>query len=187
MAKLSEIAEIKAGYSFRNAVSSIENGDLPVIQFKDVNSLELKDLSKCALISSQKIKDSSLLKYNDILLSNRGNYKSTVFKSDKKCIASGVFFIIKVKNKKILPEYISTFLNLSEGQKVLYGIENKSGVNAITKSALEQIDIPLIPLKKQKNLIDLFLIYEKEINIMENIKKSKKQLINIILNKTIKE
>lgn len=187
MVKLKNISDIRMGYSFRESLSKAIIGELPVIQFKDLSCLYIEDLSSCLSISDDKIKHSHFLKFNDIVLSNRGNYKASIFKSNDKCIASGVFFIISIKNKEISPDYIAVFLNSSEGQKALSARQNSAGVQSIIRTELEQIDIPLIPLEKQKQIVELFLLYEKEVDTMEKIKQNRKKLINSILSQITKE
>ena len=187
MTKLVKIADLRMGYSFREGLSKMLHGELPVIQFKDISNLFIEDISTCSTISSEKIKSSHFLCPGDILLSNRGNYKASVFKCKEKCIASGVFFIINVKDQNFLPEYIAVFLNSNEGQKALSAKQNFAGVQSIIRSELEQIDIPLISMEKQKKLVELFLLYERESSIMEEIAQNRKKLINSILSQTIKE
>lgn len=187
MVKLAEIVDIRAGYSFRESLSKATSGELPVIQFKNISNLHISDISACSSVSDKKIKASHFLRLDDVLLSNRGNYKASVFKSNEKCIASGVFFILTVKNTNFLPEYIATFLNSVEGQNALSARQNSAGVPSIIRSELTQIDIPLISLDKQKQIVELFLLYEKEVDTMEKIKQNRKKLINSILSQTIKE
>ncbi|MBR1916138.1 MAG: restriction endonuclease subunit S [Alphaproteobacteria bacterium] len=187
MVKLIEIVDIRAGYSFREGLSKAESGDLPVVQFKDISNLYIDDVSACFSISDEKIKPSHLLRRGDVLLSNRGNYKATLFNTTAKSIASGVFFILTIKDKSFLPEYIATFLNSAEGQKALSERQNSAGMPSIIRSELEQIDIPFISLEKQRQIVELFMLYEKEVDTMEKIKQNRKKLVNSILSQIVKE
>ncbi len=187
MVKLTNIADIRAGFSFREGLSKTIAGELPVIQFKDVSNIYLDDVSSCLSISDKKIKPTHFLRFGDVLLSNRGTYKASVFKSKERCIASGVFFILTIKEKIFLPEYVAIFLNSNEGQKALFERQNSAGVQSIIRSELDQVEIPLVPIDKQKQIIDLFLLYERELNIMDNIKRKRKNMLNSILSQTIKE
>lgn len=185
--KIGEIAEIRTGYSFREAIVASENGDLPVIQFKDVGEIAVSSTKDCVYISSEKIKSSHFLKFNDVLLSNRGNYKSSVFKCHENCIASGVFFVLTLKNNEFLPEFVATYLNSSAGQKKLLSRQNKSGLKAIIRSELEQVELPNIPLEKQKQIVEFFSLYQKEVEIIEKIQQNKKKLVDFIISKEFKE
>lgn len=187
MVKLVDIAVIRAGYSFREGLSKVASGDLPVVQFKDIERASVDDLSTCVHISSEKIKSSHFLKFKDVLFSNRGNYKSAVFNVKFPCIASGVFFVMSVKNKRFLPEYVAAFLNSSDGQNALMSRQNASGVQAIIKSELEQIDIPLISIDKQKKIVELAALFQQEAAIIGKIQQKKKKLIDFIIKKELKE
>lgn len=187
MVKLAEIVDIRAGYSFREGLSKIAPGDLPVVQFKDVERAVVDDLSACVHISSEKIKPCHFLQFKDILLSNRGNYKSAVFNVKQSCIASGVFFIMTVKSKKFLPEYIVTFLNSPDGQSALVSRQNTSGVQAIIRTELEQVDIPFVSIDKQKKIVELTALFQQEAAIIGKIQQKKKKLIDFIVKKELKE
>lgn len=187
MVKLVDIAKIRLGYSFREKLEGDDEGNLPIIQFKDLQSNIFENADNCLRLSADKIKASHWLKHREILLSNRGNYKAAINYCRYPCVASGVFFVLTIQNKNFLPEYIATFLNSQEGQKLLKMKHNTAGVHSINRAELEQIDIPLPPLEKQKQLVELFSLYEKEVDIFEKIKQSRKKLINSILSHTIKE
>ena len=187
MVKLIDVAKIRLGYSFRERLKEEVDGNLPIIQFKDLRGSVFNNADICIHLSADKIKPVHWLKYGEILLSNRGNYKAAVNYCRYPCVASGVFFILTIQDKNFLPEYIATFLNSQEGQKSLTKRHNISGVSSINRVELEQIDIPLLPIEKQKQLVELFLLYEKEVDIFEKIKQSRKKLINSILSQTIKE
>ena len=187
MAKLIDISKIRLGYSLRERLEEDEEGNLPIIQFKDLQGSVFSNADNCVRLNADKIKPSHWLKYGEILLSNRGNYKAAVNCCRYPCVASGVFFVLTVQDKNFLPEYIVTFLNSQEGQKSLTKRHNISGVSSINRVELEQIDIPLLSLEKQKQLVELFSLYEKEVDIFEKLKQSRKKLINSILSQTIKE
>lgn len=187
MVKLINIANIRSGYNFREGISEVEKGDLQVIQFKDLSGLFFYDESTHLRIAKEQVKINHWLDFNDILLSNRGNYKAGVNHCKMPSVASGVFFVLKLHDVHFLPEYIATFLNSQIGQKALMVRHNLAGVYSINRAELEQIDIPLIPLEKQKQIVELFLLYEKEVDTMEKIKQNRKKLINSILSQSIKE
>lgn len=187
MVKLIDIAEIRSGYSFREGIVGVENGNLPIIQFKDLKGLVFNDVSDCVHLSAEQIKTSHWLKIGEILLSNRGNYKAAVNCCRYPCVASGVFFVLALKDERFLPEYLAVFLNSQEGQRSLMMRHNASGVHSINRTELAQIDVPLLPLEIQKKIVDMYLLYEKEVDILEKIKKSRKRLVNSVLSRIVKE
>jgi len=187
MVKLFDVAKIRLGYSLRERLVEDECGNLPVIQFKDLQGSVFNDANNCVRLFADKIKPSHWLKYGEILLSNRGNYKAAINYCRYPCAASGVFFVLTVQNKNFLPEYIAVYLNSQMGQKALLTRHNASGVYSINRMELGQIDIPFIPLEKQRQIVELYRLYEKEVDILENIKKNRKRLVNSVLSKIVKE
>ena len=93
----------------------------------------------------------------------------------------------RVCDKNFLPEYVALYLNSVPGKAQLCLRQNTVRISTITISDVKDIDIPLIPMEKQRKLVELFLLYEKESSIMEKIAQNRKKLINLILNQTIKE
>lgn len=190
--KLIEIADIKIGYNYKRESSSRNDKDVqitivPVLQPRNAQSLCLDNVSGLEQASIVDAKDKYFLSTDEILFSNKGDFKAFAWLGNKKVIASSAFYRIKLKNNSYLPAYVATYLNSSSGKSQLNLRQNTERVSTITISDVEQIDIPFIPLEKQKQIIELFLLYEKEVDIMEKIKQNRKKLINSILSQTIKE
>ena len=52
---------------------------------------------------------------------------------------------------------------------------------------MEQVELPNIPLEKQKQIVEFFSLYQKEIEIIEKIQQNKKKLVDFIISKEFKE
>lgn len=186
---LKNLAEIYSGYAFRTAIETSLDGKVSIVQAKDVNFneyiLDTKDLIKTSIDIPR---SNSYLLENDVLLASRGsenaNFKSTVFKSsNKNVIASATLNIIRLKDTRILPEYISIFLNSNEGQDLIRGLLSGSYIRVIALKNLGELLIPVLPLDKQQIIIS---IYENA-RQQEVITNRKSQIRKNIINKVIKE
>lgn len=195
MTKLSEISCVKIGYNFRR---DRDNKDTPlssdhlseevsIVQSRDMASLCHSSFSNLQKVQVPDIKDKYYLSMNEILLSNKGDFQAFVWKGKEKIMASSAFYRITICDKNFLPEYVALYLNSVPGKAQLCLRQNTVRISTITISDVKDIDIPLIPMEKQRKLVDLFLLYEKEVDIFEKIKQSRKKLINSILSQTIKE
>jgi hypothetical protein len=187
MVKFANIVTVRLGCSFRGRLVEDEGGTLPVVQFKDLTGSVFSNADQCVRICADKIKIAHWLKDGEILVSNRGICKVAVNRCRYPCVASGVFFVLTVQDKNFLPEYIAVFLNSQEGQKTLMMHQNISGMLSINRGELEKVDIPLISIEKQQQIIELYALYEKEVDLFENIKKVRKKLINSVLSQIVKE
>lgn len=190
--KLSDIAEVRIGHNFRRELISLKKKEgvistIPVVQPRDIknfNHINTYNLEKTDVVNA---KEKYFLYPNEVLFTNKGDFKAAIWKNKVQTIASSAFYRIKLISEKYYPEFVALYLNSPSCKSQLNLRQNTERVSTITINELEQIDIPLLPLEKQKQLVELFLLYEKEVDIFEKIKQSRKKLINSILSQTIKE
>lgn len=184
--KMSEISNITPGYTFRKSIEENLNGDIFVLQAKNiVSNQDIKNVEEFIKISSDTIRYPYYLEHNDVLIVSRssapGYFRSSVFTSEnKKVIASSSVHIIRIKDVTVLPKYISLYLNSQEGQKLV--LEKASGgsyLKTILIRNLMEIEIPIPPIQIQKTIIAL----SENIKRQEEIFKRKQEIEQVIINK----
>ncbi|HMM62391.1 MAG TPA: restriction endonuclease subunit S [Candidatus Saccharibacteria bacterium] len=185
MKRLSDLVNIRSGYTFRTAIDSYDSGDTEVIQAKDLSS-------DFGFASRPKVDFpgdyNHLLRPGDILVSARGFSKAILFQdTSTKAVASSSLFVLHPKDISVNPEFITMFFNSVMGMKAVFELSSGASVKSITKDNFGQIVIPEIPPDKERALgsavqsIDnyLSLMREKEI-YLDSIRES-------IITKTLKE
>ena len=186
--KISDFAEVINGYTFRGAIETAKNGDIFVLQAKDlIQSQNIENTLKLTPIAFTGTRTASFLQKNDIVIVSRGtgvgSFRSAIFNSDGNVIASSSLLILRIKKKEVLPEYISLYLNSSDGQNKILQTVVGSYIQAISRKKFEEeIDIPIPSLDKQQSLIKL----NQNIKQQEKIYERKKQLKQEIVSATIK-
>ena len=106
--KLHEITDIKTGITFRNRLLDNLEGEVKVIQMKDVD-IEGNISENLVHISADLVKPKHILQAGQLILLAKGKYTSAclIKESDNKLVISSVFFSLKVKSgHKVLPEYL---------------------------------------------------------------------------------
>ncbi len=173
--ELKNIAKIRLGYTFRERIGVVPEGNLSVIQQKDLSCFEpIK-------IEGAKIPLSHLLKKGEVLLSNRGLFRALLFDNNEATIVSNAFFVITVTDKNILPEYLSVFLNSALGQKEMNRKQETTTTPSLTRTHVEQIKIPDISLEKQKKLVEFAKLQKTEYNIMQRLSVLREQYLNLMI------
>ena len=171
---ISDICTVKMGHSFRKRPEHQANGDVLIIQPKDImpnGTLKIDEI--CRIYSPTKKR----LNIGDVLLVNRGKFASTVFDGSitTPCIATSAFLIITPKKPiEVLPEYLALFFSSTEGQKKLKRLNETTTIPFISRANIEKLEITLPNLAQQKKLIDLNRItqrYEKLSNKKLNLHK----------------
>ena len=175
--RIKDITEVIAGYTFRTAIHNDDNGDMLVVQAKDIlhnNKVNCQDLPK---VTIENLRSSATLEQNDVLLSCRGAFRAGVLSENlKNAIGSASLYILRIKSDKVLPEYLSIYLNSNTGQKQIQQILSGTIIKTILRRELAELPVIIPSIQKQKQIIAISNNWQK-----------RKELLNqkIILNKSV--
>jgi restriction endonuclease S subunit len=185
---IKDIAEVVTGYTFRGAIKADNGGNTLVFQAKDlVRGTPFTAVDALTKISHDGRTDASYLRKNDVLLVARGMksgaFRSTVFASEvSNVIASSSIHIMRVTAPDVMPEYVSHFMNSKEGQDALIQIISGSYIGAVPRRELEEIEIPMPPLRKQAALVHLY----QNLREQERVLDRKREIAQNIIAATFK-
>ncbi len=185
--KITDFAEVINGYTFRGAIETVEKSDIFVLQAKDViQGQNITNTNNFTPIAFSGTRTASFLQKNDVVIVSRGtgagSFRSAIFDSDTNVIASSSLLILRIKKKEILPEYISLYLNSTDGQNKILETVVGSYIHAISRKKFEEeIEIPIPSSEKQQSLIKLNQNIKQQEKIYERKKELKQQIINASL------
>ena len=184
---LKDIVNINSGYAFRGAILPSSTGLIRVIQTKDMNPREyLTSASGLTSVNVEVTKNSFFIKQGDVLLSSRGagSHKAIYVDLNKdNIIASSSLYIIRIKNPNIVPQYLALYLNSSEGQNQLSQITSGAYIQNITRSNLENMEIPIPPREEQQHLVSLSENFASQDKLLIRKSQINQKIINDILKK----
>ena len=120
--KLSDLAEIRTGFTFREKVEEVESGNAYVLQIKDIRNIAT-DTCGYTLFADVlpqidwQGKDNAIVSPESVLLPCRGEYlKAHYFvghldQSKALPLIVSSQFLILMPNQNVLPEYLCWYLN----------------------------------------------------------------------------
>lgn len=174
--KLSDLADVRSGYSFRGAIEHDPAGDIRVLQIKDLRQSPVIKPEMLTTISWDARTAPPLLQSDDIVVVARGDSnRASLFVGEQPVVATSQFFIVNLKEQAVLPEYLCWMINLPQSQRSLERIG--TGILAISKSALQEMLIPIPSLATQKKLIELQRLWDEEDQLIERLQKNRKQML----------
>ena len=180
--KISEIANITSGTYLQTA----PDGDTAYLQVKDFTTdAPVKMASKVRM--SKKVQN-CLLRNNDILFAAKGAvYLAQCYnENDGNAVASTAFFVIRLKDNDILPEYLCWFLNQHRTEVYIKAQQQGTGVPAIRKGVVEQLEVPVPDQPTQRNIVALAQLAKKEYQLRKEIALKEQLLIEQQLMNLIK-
>lgn len=138
------------------------------LQIKDINQGIINNNLPYINITDNKF-DKYCIENGNLILSKIGTYFKVAvadFDRDTNVIGCGNLYIIKVNEDKVLPNYLKAFFESNIGASYLKNIARGGVIPSITVKELNEIQIPLPSLEKQKELVEEYLAIEDEIKVL---------------------
>lgn len=182
MTKLSNIATIQTGVFAKTT----PNPDALYLQQSDFDSRgELRDTAQPTIATDN---PKHLLAAGDLLLASKGNNNICVIvpEIEQKCVASPSFLVIRLHDKSaILPEFVAWYLNLPTVQNTLAAQARGTSIMSISKATLGELEIPILPIERQRRYIELSKLQKREQQLYAAIAERRKQILEYKMIKNI--
>jgi len=175
-----QISEIRMGVSFRTRLEPDPEGEISVIQMKDIddtNLLHSEDLIRIRMPELKK--ESHIIQREDLLFRSRGltNTTSLVTIDLQHTVLAAPMMVIRAKKDIVLPTYLHWFLNLPTTQAVLAKQAEGTSVRMISKATLDVLEIPVPSLARQKEIVELINLASEEERLTQELLKQRKRFI----------
>jgi restriction endonuclease S subunit len=175
--KMSSIGEVISGHTFRGAIPHDKDGNFAVVQAKNIKTDGTIDNENLVRTTLENMRSKGTVQDGDVLLSNRGTFRSAVFRGDDtNVIAASSLYVLRVQRSDILPEYLMVFLNAPLGQKILESVCTGTIMKTIPRKDFLSLNIFLPTIEKQQQAIAIFqnyyrrmALYERKTDIHEKI------------------
>ena len=189
--KIKMIAKIQSGFISRGKIDPRDDGTCLLLQAKDVDAdhLSYRTDTLVRFMPTLSGKD-WFLKSSDILFMARGsrNFSVLIDKLPDSVLAAACFFVVRIANSEILPEYLWWYLNQSPVEEYLKRFSGRSvHMPVVRRAVLESIDIPLPPIKTQKQVSEMTMLLQREQNLYEKLAEKRKYLMTEICLQAIRE
>jgi restriction endonuclease S subunit len=172
---LRDLASIRSGI-YRKSVPEGEVYQIQKGNFdEDGILLPLPKLPELAIESSL---SKHFLHGNEILITAKGEANTAYLLPEisQDAVASSVFLILTVKSNELSAPYLTWYLNTRQCQFGLNQLSRGSGVHSLAKRDLQQISVPLPPLRVQRAILQLIELQRSERELYQQLITEKQQL-----------
>lgn len=179
--RLTDLADIYAGYLFTKGIQSDPTSCYSVLQLKDIK--EAGDINIPSLrVSIQSIpKSKYFLKQDDVLFSAKVRLQAIhVKQSVENIIVSSHFFLIRPKTKLVDSRYLSWFLNQPPAKKFLAKHTEGTSVLGVKLKNLSELPVIIMPEEKRNALLALDELRHQHQTLTKVLDDKFNQLINSI-------
>lgn len=195
--RLSDIADIKPGYSFRSKIEHDPQGSYFVIQPSNVGAgggVDVADLSKVRHITPREY---HMVDAEAVLFIAYGT-RNRVYHFERlpaNTVASSTFYLLRPKLHDpgmaaphaydVLPGYLTWYLNQPPAQAYFDALRGGASVQMLRRDALGSLEIPVPPLDIQRQVATVArLALEEEQLTRQLMEKRRMYIDNLLLAKT---
>jgi restriction endonuclease S subunit len=182
--KLSKLASIQSG----TYTTSIKDGDVYYLQARDFDEDRQLSSNLAPTLAFEAKLEKHFLQKGDVLIVAKGaSFLSSVYDgSFSPAVASTVFLVIRInKSNEIEPNYLSWFLNSQTVQTLLQTMSRGTGIPSINKQLLQELDIAVPSIEKQKLIIEVAQLHKNEKTLKRKIDELKENQLNYIITNAI--
>ncbi len=182
--KIKKLAMVQMGYSFRSRLEASSSGGVAVIQMKDLlddNTVGCGDLVK---IDMEMVKEHHLVQKGDLVFRSRGHVTTAAVlleEPGKAVVAAPLLRIRITKPDRVLPEYLNWYISQRDAQIFLTSRAKGTVQKMISKQAIEELEVSLPSLEKQKNIVELASLIAREQNLLQQISEKREKYISTVL------
>ena len=178
--KLKDIANISAGYIFRSEVESNINGNVNLLKSKALSGDEYVHITPEDLqrVSVDKVKLENIIKSGDVLFKAKGLTNEALFIEEvpNNTIVSSLYFIVRVSDKTIKPEFLTWYLNqkiIGVYLKKYAGFTPGATISSVSKNVLEDLKVVIPSMEDQEKIVKFQELSIKEKKLMDEIYQKK--------------
>lgn len=180
--KLKDIALVQMGLSFRSRIEPEADGNVAVIQMRDLTEDNKLDYRTLTTVNINGIDEHHLVKCKDLVFRSRGKTTTATIidREPSRTVAAAPLFLVRVISKNVLPEYLCWFINLPSSQAFLHSRATGTAMTMIGLSTLSALEVPLPNLETQEQIVALANLLNKEQRLMRDLAEQKEKLVKAI-------
>ena len=162
---VAEITSLQAGYPFRGAIEELPDGDVRVVQMKDVDPETGVDWRGAIRTSLGGRKHPDWLRSGDVLFVAKGArfYAVCVDEPPARAVCAPAFFHLRVKAPaSVDPAFLAWQINQPPFQRQLQQAAEGSGQLSIRRPVLEALSLHIPSMRQQRGIAALADLARRE-------------------------
>lgn len=181
-----ELKEISTVYSGISTGPSIP-GSARFMRLADLTDVKTGRMPAMACGVSPEVARALPIERGDLIVAARGG-STDVCTADEKIFGAYIsldLYLVRPQPERIISEYLRAFLELPSTQAAFASEKQGSGLARLPKEALEKIEVPVPPLKRQRLIAELALSFIDERRLLKRVDELKENFSREVLSRAI--
>ncbi|WP_304074531.1 restriction endonuclease subunit S [Maricaulis maris] len=181
MIQLLDIADVRAGQTFRGKVLPMVDGDVSVVQMRDLEGAGV-NWSSVVVTALKSRKDPDWIRPSDILVPSVGARLRAVVAASapSRAICTNHLFLIRPDASRVEPGFLAWLINQPVTQRQLATEATGGTVKLLRRAALQAIQLELPPLPVQQLIAELVEAQQQERRVLEQLIENREKQISAL-------
>lgn len=183
MRSIKDIADVQLGYQVRAGLIFEPEGAYQVIQAKDIDeendhALKADNLQR---INTGKPLSSYLVDNGSLIFLSRGRRRSAtvvrgLLPGSPPTVALYYFYIIRLADSSILPDFLAWIINESEAREYLASVSRGTGIPYVAKEDFVKLEFKVPPLVVQEAIVHIHHLSLREGQLLRSLGEKRLEL-----------
>jgi hypothetical protein len=177
---LAVVAEVQMGLSFRSRLENALEGNLAVIQMKDLMADNTVSCNTLVRVQQDNVKRHHLVQTGDLIFRSRGRVLTSailVEQPDQVVVASPLLRVRVIRKERLCPKYLNWYISQPKAQEYLRSRQEGTHGGMISKKTLEELPIDIPPLEVQKIILEIAELSVREANLLGALAEKRRHYI----------
>ena len=188
--KLSEIAYLQSGLVLNRKEANTSKETVKTyhrLNLRSLNEDGTIDHAQLDVFYSKAVIDSNMLTHeNDIVLKLFVPMNPTLILSeDEGLVIPSQLAVVRVRDNRILPSFLCYWLSTPRAMEFILLHEGWQSQRAIKISVMEDVDVPILPLEKQKMISETVSLQKKRNNLYRMLMEEENKRTSLIIQQAI--
>lgn len=188
--KLQELASVRSGLVLsRKQSKGSTDYRYPLINLRCVQQGGDIDLNEIDIYEAREpLKEEYLSQKGDIVVRLTAPYTAVLIDDTTLgMVISSNFVVVRIEDKRLLPEYLFWFLNTQKMKRKIYENATSNMLGAVKAKFLVNLELTILPLKEQQKIACLNLLAKKESQLLKELVAEKEKLYSALLDQAYKK
>ena len=160
----------------------------PLINLRCIQQEGNIDLHKADIYEAKELlKEEYLSRQGDIVVRLTAPYTAVLIDDTTSgMVISSNFVVIRIEDKRLLPEYLFWLLNTQKVRHKIYENTTSNMLGAIKAKFLMDFELVLLPIEVQQKIAQLNLLAKKESQLLKELAAEKEKLYSSLLDQEYK-
>lgn len=179
-ARISDLAQIRAGYQTRKGLQERTDGSHTLLQIRDFNNERTAvDIAGMARISPSAVSQELVLREGDVVFLAKGakSFGFAVADLPEPSLAASCFFIVR-PSRRVDPAYLAWYLNLESTRRTIARqVGQGTRIPVVRRQLLEDLEVPLPSLQSQRLIAAVAELADQQQRLLAQLAERKHLLV----------